>query len=231
MKALLLLPLLVMLGFPQNPTETSPVNVVSFKWTRSRQNLQFDPSAKGPVEPVAEVNSSNKNIARNARVNDPAGARDPNETTIDTRSANLEKAIQESRTPNGKPIDGFSYLVKVHNSSAKVIEALFIEYDFIDQANPANATRRQFLCGVKIKADKEKELQAFGVLGPSDVVRVESLGSKTENLFQGKVLINRVEYADGSTWQRKSWNAIEIKLGYKRAISTPWEPGEMCRGL
>jgi hypothetical protein len=43
-------------------------------------------------------------------------------------------------------------------------------------------------------------------------------------------LLNRVEYADGSIWQRRDWNFAEIKLSYKRAVETPWE-GEMCRGL
>jgi hypothetical protein len=37
---------------------------------------------------------------------------------------------------------------------------VFWEYQFTDPANPGNVTRRQFLCGVNLKPDKEKELQA-----------------------------------------------------------------------
>jgi hypothetical protein len=139
--------------------------------------------------------------------------------------------VQESRTPKGKPTEGVAYVVEVQNTSSKVIEGVFWEYQFVDRSNPANVTRRQFLCGVKIKPDKEKELQVFSLSGPSDVINVKNLAKATENAFQEKVVINRVEYADGSTWQRKDWNAAEIRLAYKRAVATPWDPGEMCRGL
>jgi hypothetical protein len=44
------------------------------------------------------------------------------------------------------------------------------------------------------------------------------------------VTINRVEYADGSIWQRRDWNFAEVREGIARAVSTPWGP-EMCRGL
>ena len=53
----------------------------------------------------------------------------------------------------------------------------------------------------------------------------------TGNVTPDKVMINRVEYADGSIWQRKDWNFAEIKLTYQHAVATPWTAGEMCRGL
>jgi len=90
--------------------------------------------------------------------------------------------------------------------------------------------RRQFLCGVQIKPDREKEVLAFSASGPSDVVSVESLSKKAENLFGEKVLINRVEYADGSIWQRRDWNFAEVRSAVTRATATPWGT-EMCRGL
>jgi hypothetical protein len=127
-------------------------------------------------------------------------------------------------------VDGYAYRVKVQNASTRVVEILFWEYQFIDPANAANVTRRQFLCGVNIKADKEKELLAFSVSGPSDVVSVKTLADKSGSSSLEKVVINRVEYADGTIWQRKDWNFGEIRLTYKRALETPWG-AEMCRGL
>ncbi|MGQ0760935.1 MAG: hypothetical protein ACT4OT_02780 [Acidobacteriota bacterium] len=50
-------------------------------------------------------------------------------------------------------------------------------------------------------------------------------------LLQEKVIINRVEFADGKSWMRKDWNANEIKAAYQRAMATPWSPTEMCRAL
>ena len=236
MKTLLLLPLLLMFVTPgQNPTaspEVSSVAVLSFKWLRTHQAAKTpDPAANAPATPTREMLTINKNFQREARANDPRGAKDPNDDTIDGRSAAMEKIVQESRTPKGKAVDNFEYLVKVQNDSKKVIEILFWEYQFIDATNPANVTRRQFLCGVNIKPSKEKELQIFSLSGPSEVISAGNLANSPDNSFQEKVLINRVEYADGSIWQRKDWNANEIKLTYQHAVATPWNAGEMCRAL
>ena len=67
-------------------------------------------------------------------------------------------------------------------------------------------------------------------MGPSDVISVGSLSNKTENLFEENIVINRIEYSDGTIWQRKGWNFGEVRLGIARAVGTPWGT-EMCRSL
>lgn len=235
MRKLLLLSFLLLLISPAHTAalsdDGSSLVVLGFKWSKSRQIVE---KLETPVTvPAPAMIPANKNFERNRRANDPAGVRDPNGDTLDGRSAALEKSIQESRAPKPKPVDGFEYRAKIQNASKKVVEVVFWEYQFKELANPTTVVRRQFLCGVNIKPDKEKELQAFSTLGPSDVISVASLANKTEkpeNLFEEKVIINRVEYADGTIWQRKDWNFAEVKLGIARAIGTPWGT-EMCRGL
>jgi hypothetical protein len=233
MRVLLLLPLLLMsVPLSQNPAATtedgSSVVVLGFKWFKTRQvGEKIEPEDKTPARAVIP---ENKNFQRNARINDSIGARDPNADTIDGRSAAIEKNVQEARTPKTKPVDGFAYRVKVQNASAKAVEIIFWEYQFIDPANPATVARRQFLCGVQIKSDKEKELQAFSSFSPTDVVSAESLANKSGSPLQEKVVINRVEYADGSIWQRKDWNFAEVRTSIARAIAAPWG-AEMCRRL
>ena len=229
MKTILLLPFLL-LCFPQSQgpvisNDGSHVTVLSFKWFKERQSIAQSPDG---ITPAAAMIPANKNYERNRRANTSPGERDPNLDTIDGRSAALEQAVQESRAP--KPVDGFAYRARVHNASGKVIEIIFWEYQFQELANPTAVARRQFLCGVSIKPEKDKELQAFSLNGPSDVVSVGTLSQKSANLFEEKVVINRVEYADGSIWQRKDWNFGEVRLSYTRAVATPWGT-EMCRGL
>jgi hypothetical protein len=209
--------------------ESSSVVVLDFKWDKSRQTI-MKPDTAGSTAPVRAVIQDNKIIERNARAQIPAGARDPNEDTIDGRSAAMEKSVQQSRSPKPELLDGFEYRAKILNASKKAIEIVFWEYQFTESSNPATVVRRQFLCAVKIKPDKEKELEAFSLSGPSDVISVGSLSNKSGKLFQEKVLINRVEYADGAIWQRKDWKFAEIKSALARATGTPWGP-EMCRGL
>ena len=226
---ILLLPLTLLFILPvQNAQNDSSITVISFKWSKSRQTVEKATEAPNPA-PAAAMIPQNKNYPRNARINDPVGARDPNLDTTDGRAAALEKAVQDSRTPQGKTVDGFAYRVKVQNSGPKDVDIVFWEYQFIDATDPNLITRRQFLCGVSIKAEKAKEIQAFDLSGPGEVVSADSL-AKSKNPMQEKVIINRVEYADGSIWQRKDWNFAEIRTSYQRAVATPWGR-EMCRSL
>ena len=231
MKTLLLLSLLLSLLVPfQSQTATTdaglPLTVTSYKWSRARRTpLVPEVEETGPARAVIP---QNKIFARNARVNEPRGARDPNSDTIDGRSAALDKAVAESRTPKAEPIDGYLYRIKVKNVTTRAVEALFWEYRFSDPATPDQITRRQFLCGVDIGAGKGKDLEGFTRLGPSDVVNVKTLDSGTP--LKESVLINRIEYTDGTLWQRKGWSMAEIKGSYDRVLREPWLPG-MCKGL
>jgi hypothetical protein len=224
-----MLPLLLILGFSlQNQTlqvsSESPVTVLSFKWFKDRQTLVYEPDSP----PAAAMIPENKNYERNRRANRSPGERDPNLDTIDGRSAALDKAVQDSRAP--KPLDGYSYRTKIHNGSAQPIEIIFWEYQFNGSADGAPLLRRQFLCGAAVKAGKDKELQAFSLSGPRDVIDVGTLAKKDGAPASERVVINRIEFADGSIWQRKDWNFGEVRLSYARAVATPWG-SEMCRGL
>src|SRR5678815_1912767 len=158
MKILLLLSLLISLLVPfQGPmvsSDASPLSVANFKWSRARRSVDT-PQVEGDA-PARAMIPQNRNFARNARVNDPQGVRDPNGDTLDGRSAALEKSVAESRAPKAKPMDGYAYRVKVQNAITKTVEIVFWEYQFQDPSNPSLIARRQFLCGVDIPAGKGK---------------------------------------------------------------------------
>jgi hypothetical protein len=105
-----------------------------------------------------------------------------------------------------------------------MIEIVFWEYQFNDPADPSLVARRQFLCGVNIAAEKIKELEGFSLSGPGVV------NAQTDSPIKEKAVINRVEYADGSVWQRKDWSLAEVKTSYDRVLREQWVPG-MCKGL
>ena len=148
-------------------------------------------------------------------------------TPFDGRSAELDRIVQQSREP--EPVPGFTYQVKVQNSGVKPIQIIFWEYQFKETANPANVTQRQFLCSVRMKPDQGKDLQVFSLAGPSEVINIKSLAKGSGDQFQEAVLINRVEYSDGSFWQRRGWNVDDLKLTSKARLETRNMP--MCRSL
>lgn len=226
MKTLLLLSLLLTLLVPFQANEGAPLTVTQFKWSRERRTIQTA-QVEGNAPQRAMI-PQNRNFARNSRINDPQGVRDPNDDTLDGRSAALEKSVAESRARKPEPVDGYAYKIKVQNPGPKVVEAIFWEYRFHDPANPDLVARRQFLCAVNIGAGKSKDLEAFSLSGPSDVVDVKTLNSGTP--FKEEVLINRVEYTDGSMMQRKAWNLAEVQSSYDRVLRESWLPG-MCKAL
>ena len=229
MKILLLLSLLLTLFVSQSQIATnegSPLTVTSFKWGRARRAVPVT-TVEGD-SPARAMIPQNRNFARNARINDPQGVRDPNGDTLDGRSAAIEKSVAEARSPKADPVDGYAYRTKVQNTTNKVIEIVFWEYRFSAPADPNQITRRQFLCGVNIAGRKGTELEGFTRSAPSDVIDVKTIESAIK--FTESVLINRVEFADGSIWQRKDWNLTEVKDNYERVLREPWSPG-MCKGL
>jgi len=228
MKTLSLVLLLLTLLIPFQVSTPSPLTVSSFKWSRARRTVETSEADGTP--PARAMIPQNRNFARNARVNDPQGARDPNADTLDGRSAAMEKSVAESRAPKTAPMDGFAYRIKVQNTEKRIVEIVFWEYQFHDPANPDLVARRQFLCGVNIPAGKGKELEGFSLSGPSDVVDVKTLADNSAKPFQENVLINRVEYSDGAVWQRKGWSLAEVKASYDRVLREPWLPG-MCKSL
>lgn len=221
---------LLWFAIPQNQnlivSEEQPVTVLNQKWVKDRQLPP--PNSDSRSVPAAAMIPQNKNFERTRRANMPPGDRDPNLDTVDGRSAALENAVQQSRA--AKAVDGFTYRTKIRNASNKPIEIVFWEYQFKESPTATEITRRQFLCGVDLKPSKDKELQGFSLSGPYDVISVDALARRSANVGEEKALINRVEFADGTIWQRKGWNFAEVKFGYTRALATPWG-GEMCRGL
>lgn len=213
----------------QVKAENYSVEVLGSKWSKFRQKLEKpDNQTTGRAQPLS--NRANRNFERNRRVNDPVGVVDPNAETIEGRSATLEKNVQEARSPKSAFVDGFLYQARIRNAGKHAIEVLFWEYQFKGLANPENVSSRQFLCGVNIKPGKEQELSVFSTFSPGGVINAGSPDDKSGKLFEEKILINRVEYADGTIWQRKDWSYAELKPSIDRALETPWGT-ERCRNL
>ena len=214
MKLVFLLPILVLTStaYAQTPQENvedkSPVVVLNAKWFRDRQTL--DKLVQPAVTPMAALTSADKNYERQKRDNALAGDRDPRQDAVDSRASELERIVQESREPT--PVQGYTYQVKFHNAGEKIIRSVLWEYQFTEIANSKNVTRRRFVCGGEIKPDRHRELEVFTLAGPSDVVSVKSLSKESGSQFRADVIVNRVEYSDGTFWQRSGWDVNAYKV-------------------
>lgn len=207
--------------------DETPIAILSYRWSRDRRAMELvDTSNRNSPQPA--MIPQNKNFQRNARINDPAGVRDPNADTLDGRSAELDRITAEAR--ESKPqTDGFTYQTKVQNNSAKPVAVVFWEYQFREKGSPRILSRRQFVCQARLKPAKTRDFEIFTLAAPSSVVSVKTLNKKSEPTFDEAVIINRVEFEDGSNWQRKDWNYADVKLTANTASSAKKQ--QTCRGL
>ena len=208
--------------------QDSFVSVVEHRWERVRipgQKLENRTAA-----PQRMLTADDKYYQRATRENRPKGVADPSEYTTDGRSAALENSVQEARSVKTDDISGYRYVANVKNNSERKIEVLFWEYRFTEFANTENVVRRQFLCSAKMKPGEKLELSALSTLGPSEVISSESLKDPTLKLFDEKVFLNRIEFADGAILQRRDWKMAEVEASVKKAIAAPWGK-EACKLL
>lgn len=182
--------------------EASNLSVVSFSWSRYYRELNDEPSWDEPPSPArAPMSDADKKVVER-RYGDLM------------RSKELKKVEREAVVDAKRPGAEYLYKVKVENTSSKAIRILFWEYQVTETAAPENVTHRQFLCAVKIKAEEKKGLTAYSAAPPTNVVSAKSLGKGFQQSFQEKALINRIEYADGSVWQRAEWEPPDLNKYY-----------------
>ncbi|MGB7068113.1 MAG: hypothetical protein WBD22_01340 [Pyrinomonadaceae bacterium] len=206
----------------------APVIVLESQWSRTRLPRAVVDASR--AAPVAGMIPENKKLVRDARAQQSPGALDPNELTVDGRSAAIEKMVQQSRTGKAEPVNGYKYLAKIQNLTKFVIEVVFLEFHFSELADPSKTVRRQFLCAVKIRPGNTRWLEGFSHLGPSEVISAKNLTKGSESRIENRVEINRVEFDNGTLSQRNDWNYAEVSAAIKRAADAPWGT-EMCRGF
>lgn len=215
MLALLLLPiLLVFQPSRQNPPasgEQAPIVVTHFRWFRDRQSAEK--AVMPPRTPEPPPIEANKTIDRNERPIGTTPEGHPDVDRLEQRSASLDKIAQESS--ESPRVEGFTYEVRFKNLEAKQAQTVFWEYQFKEIANASNTSRRRFVCGLKISPGKDKLVQVFSTLGPATVINLKSLTKGSGKQFEESVVIDRIEYQDGSVWQRQNWNFEEARFTAK----------------
>lgn len=205
-----------------------PVAVLSSSWQRAAIKA---PKAEVPATGPARAHTvEDKNFGRSAREQRSDSQLGLEKYSTDSRSAAIEKQVEEAKAPQRSDTRGYSYAAAVRNQSGKTIEVIYWEYSFTEKARPENSVRRQFLCGVTIKDKATINLTAFSTLAPSDVIDAESFSHAGEGLFEEKVQINRIEFSDDSVLQRSGWKFEEVRRGVERATAQPWGK-DICRAL
>jgi hypothetical protein len=187
-----------MLPLQQTPTvdrEESDLQVVKFSWTKYRQNGDLIRSVQDPGpsmnEPMAIKPPTSRNEPQEVR-----NRRDREERRAEMITA--ERNAAQSSSPRKQ--DYYFLRLEVKNVGSNTIKSMVWEYQ--PSAETAAYDLRQYICTMKAKP---KESKTFELMSPVAPVKVVSADKKDQD---GKVVINRIEYADGSVWKRKGWSVL-----------------------
>jgi hypothetical protein len=130
--------------------------------------------------------------------------------TIEKRSSDLAKVGNGTGTGTGaQPVfirsSGgyrYEYRVQVKNVSPKKIKSILWEYQLIDSSGTTIISQRSFLCRMTVKAGSVELLRAGTPAPPNRVVNADASQEQSQ---KQRVVINRIEYSDKSTWIRDGW--------------------------
>jgi hypothetical protein len=180
------------------PPDAPGVAVVKFSWDKERINWERDPFG-GPVENFDEMRVRARN---EKRIDDAKRGGSPDVDRI-KREARADSAILQAARRKGPARYGFRYKVSVRNEGAKAVKEVDWDYVFADAATHEEVGRHQFTSAERVGPGKGREFSFFIPTPPALRVSAHELGRREREGLEGRVVVVRVLYEDGTEWRRR----------------------------
>ena len=182
----------------QMTTASDPgVEVVKHSWSKERINWERDPFA-GPIESFDDARMRMRN---EKRIEDAKRGSAPETDRLKTE-ARADDALIAVRH-RGKPARYvFSYKASLRNNGARPIKEIDWDYVFFDAVTGQEVGRHQFTSEGGLDPGKKRDFGFLIPAPPSQTISVHSLNARESRSVNGRVVLIRILYADGSVWQR-----------------------------
>jgi hypothetical protein len=172
--------------------------VVKFSWAKDKQKVSVIRGAQNPGGPITTPI--------------PSGASDHNSRIVDLRS--MEKKAEKSAAV--APLPSYQLRLELKNTGTNVVRSL--AWQFKPTAMPEDYEPKQYLCALQVKPKEKKLLEIWTPYAP---VKVISVDERSNALKDGEVVINKIEYTDGSVWTRRGWTyKLPANASHKLAEGT-----------
>ena len=210
-------------AFAQNP---SGLEIVHFDYKVKIVEVdRYSPRVVSERPPIIKPDpSANRGQDRNQ----------PDLITISNDKAQREKDLRaltamRSELPYG-PIKRtyWDWNAEIRNNNPKSVTRFVWTYHR-PQASPdlQDAVDQEYLCSIRIEPGETKLARVLSQIPHSSVVSASNSGTPPAELKPSlkDMVINRVEFSDGTTWQRSNWNPIILsrqgakKLGKGKCIA------------
>ena len=124
----------------------------------------------------------------------PAETRDLGSRKTELR--NVDKQAIMSADAQGNT---YHLFLEFKNRGPNVVRSLV--WEFRPTATPADYAPKQYLCALRLKPKEKKTLDLWTPYAPVKVISA----IRPDGFKDGEVIINRIEYLDGSVWKRHDW--------------------------
>jgi hypothetical protein len=172
---------------------TGGVAVVQISWSKQIYNPMFD------EDPFKHNREQWEDAQLQERIDRENSVRTKNgKTAIDNRG----RPVKVETDAQGGTVTTYIYKAKVTNNDTKTIRAIEWDYVFYDPATEKEVGRHPLKNNVKLQPGKSAEMSRRTATPPTNVVDVNKTGKKIKEQYAERVEIQRIEYADGSVWQR-----------------------------
>jgi len=173
------------------------VEVVKFSWSKERIGWERDPFG-GPIENFDETRARQRN---EKRIEDAKRGGNSAEVDRIKREATADAANIAAKHKDSRSRYVFVYKATIKNTSTKVIKSIDWDYVFLERGTENELGRQQFTSEEKISAGKTKELVVTIIKPPTKTISLTALNSNERGTLDGRVILVRIDYADGTSWQ------------------------------
>jgi hypothetical protein len=100
----------------------------------------------------------------------------------------------------------YVYKIKVKNNGSKTIKSVEWEYQFLNPQSLEVMGYRRITSDTTLSPGKTKKLAGRFTRQPAILVNASQLDKKYRDQFTERLIIHRIQYSDGSVWQRPQTN-------------------------
>ena len=173
------------------------VEVVKFSWSKERIGWERDPFG-GPIENFDETRARQRN---ERRIEDAKRGGNSAEVDRIKREATADAANIAAKHKDSRSRYVFVYKATIKNTSTKAIKSIDWDYIFLERGTENELGRQQFTSEEKVSAGKTKELIVTITKPPTKTISLTSLNANERGTLDGRVVLVRIDYADGTSWQ------------------------------
>jgi hypothetical protein len=179
----------------ENDDKSGPADLTVLKhsWHKEFAGLAATSNPLQPNEDLMRQTRAEKQVIRDRDY------RLPNQTTELPMPVPGPKPVP----PDSKSREFYVYQVTLKNNGAKQVRKILWEFQFLHPETQEVLGSKRITSRVKLSPGKTEEIKAKLFQQPTHIVPADQLGKKYKDQFKEQVIIHGIDYADGSTWQRR----------------------------